>query len=230
MKRVAILQARMGSTRRPGKVLADLAGAPMLARQVARLQRCRELDEIVVATTTRTDDDAVEALARELGLPVFRGSEQDVLSRYVGAARAARAELVVRVTADCPLIDPDVTDLVVRTAREGGCDYASNTHQRTYPQGLDTEAFFADVLERMARLGTSSEAREHVTWFLHRERPELFVVRHVTDTADNSDLRWTVDTEEDLLRARRIYEAFGLADRAMAYPELVRNVRAAGIT
>jgi len=175
----------------------DLAGRPMLAQQLARLRDCATLDEIVVATTTGGTDDGLETLARAEDVRCVRGDEQDVLGRYLLAAREARADLVVRVTADCPLIDPAVTDAVVRRALDPAdpCDYASNTLVRTYPRGLDTEAFHRDVIERMARHATSTPAREHVTYFLHRERPELFVTRDVVDAQDASDLRWTVDTD-----------------------------------
>ncbi len=225
MKRVVIMQARMTSTRLPGKVLVDLAGRPMLAQQIARLRRCAAIDAIVVATTVNATDDPVAALAAAEGIEVFRGDEKDVLGRYLGAARAARADVVVRVTADCPLIDPAVLDRVVGALLEGGCDYASNTLKRSYPRGLDAEAFHMDVLERMARLGSSPMAREHVTWFLHRERPDLFLLREVVDAQDASDLRWTVDTADDLALMRKIYELGGMPERWVDYPELVAMVR-----
>ena len=225
MKRVVIIQARMTSTRLPGKVLIDLAGRPMLAQQVARLRRCRAVDELCLATTINAGDDPVAALGAAEGVTVHRGDEHDVLSRYLGAAEQCRADVVVRITADCPLLDPAILDGVVATLLAGPCDYASNTLTRTYPRGLDVEAFHVDVLRRMARLATSPPAREHVTWFLHRERPELFVHRELTDGTDNSDLRWTVDTADDLALVRRIYEEAGMPARFVAYPELVGLVR-----
>lgn len=218
MKRVIIVQARMTSTRLPGKVLVDLAGRPMLAQQIARLRHCKRADAIAIATTTNDTDDPVEALARAEGLACFRGDEHDVLSRYLGAASAVGADVVVRVTADCPLIDPAVVDRVIGVLVDGRCDYASNVQRRTYPRGLDVEATWADVLVRLERLATSTPAREHVTWFIHSERPELFVRRSVEhDGVDGSDLRWTVDTSEDLALVRALYDELGLAatpDRA----------------
>lgn len=226
MKRVLVVQARMTSTRLPGKILADLAGRPMLAQQLRRLRRCRRADEIVIATTVNAADDPVVALARAEGVRPFRGSEGDVLSRYVGAAREAKADLVVRITADCPLIDPEVVDRVIAEAEDhpDGCDYASNVHPRTYPRGLDAEALFADALWRIDRLARSPAAREHVTHFV-RERPDLFLTRSVTDVADNSDLRWTVDEPDDLRMVRCIYEELGLHERVAPYAEILAFVR-----
>jgi spore coat polysaccharide biosynthesis protein SpsF len=228
MKRVIILQARMTSTRLPGKVLMDLAGRPMLAQQLRRLQRCRQVDEIVVATTTNATDDPVVALARSEGARGYRGSETDVLARYVGAAREAKAEVVVRVTADCPLIDPEESDRVIEAliVQRERCDYASNVVRRTYPRGLDTEAMYADTLERLERLAQSAPAREHVTYYVLNERPDLFGVHSVTDTENNSDLRWTVDVAEDLEMVRRLYEELALGDRFVGYRELLAYVRA----
>ncbi|HEX2571004.1 MAG TPA: glycosyltransferase family protein [Polyangia bacterium] len=230
MRTVIIVQARMTSTRLPGKVLADLAGRPMLAQELARLRRCRRAEEIVVATTTNATDDPVVALAEKEGVRWFRGDEHDVLSRYLGAAREARAEVVVRVTADCPLIEPALVDEVVRALTGEGpapesADYASNIQRRTFPRGLDAEALYMDVLERVGRLGRTREAREHVTFFIHRERPELFLLRSVTGSEDHSDLRWTVDEPADLELVRRIYELGGLGAREVGFGELVALVR-----
>jgi len=228
MKRVIILQARMTSTRLPGKVLMDLAGRPMLAQQLRRLARCRQVDEIVVATTTNATDDPVVAVARAEGARWYRGSETDVLARYVGAAREARADVVVRVTADCPLIDPEESDRVVATlvAQRERCDYASNVVRRTFPQGLDTEVMHADTLERLDRLARSSPAREHVTYFILNEHPEFFRIHSVTDTEDNSDLRWTVDVPQDLEMVRQLYEELNLGEQVVGYRELLSYVRA----
>jgi spore coat polysaccharide biosynthesis protein SpsF len=228
MRRVIVVQARTTSTRLPGKVLMDLAGRPMLAQQLLRLKRCRLADEIVVATTTNATDDSVVALARAAGVRWFRGSEADVLSRYAGAAREAAADLVVRITADCPLIDPAVSDRVIEAlaSRPERADYASNVLRRTFPVGLDTEVFWSDILYRVERLACSAAAREHVTTFIYVEHPELFLLHSVTDADDNSDLRWTVDTEADLLVVRRLYEELCLNERPAGHLELVRYARA----
>lgn len=227
MKRVIIIQARMTSTRLPGKVLMNVAGKPMLAQQIRRLRQCRSVDEIVIATTTNASDDPVVELAQEEQVAWFRGSEHDVLSRFVGAARQAQAEVVVRVTGDCPLIDPTVTDRVIDDLVEHAteCDYASNVLRRTYPRGLDVEAFFWDALLRIDRLAQSQSAREHVTIVPRSERPDLFLCRSVEDSQDNSDLRWTVDTIADLQMVRTLYSALGLGKRVVDYSELKAYVR-----
>jgi spore coat polysaccharide biosynthesis protein SpsF len=226
VRRVAILQARMTSARLPGKVLVDLAGAPMLAQQLRRLARSRRLDAIVIATTTNTTDDPLVALAAAEGVEVFRGDEHDVLGRFAGAARAHAADVIVRVTGDCPLIDPDVVDQVIDRVLDAAdpCDYASNTIVRTYPRGLDAEAFHRDVLERIARLARSEPAREHVTYFLHRERPDLFELRQVKRATDASDLRWTVDTDADLALIRALYTKLGASTAST--DELIAALRA----
>lgn len=223
-----IVQARMNSTRLRGKILMDLAGHPMLAQQLRRLKHCRMVDEIVVATTTNDIDDPVITVADTEGVRWFRGSEHDVLSRYVGAASESNAEIIVRITADCPLIDPEVTDRVIQELQSNQikCDYAANIIQRTFPQGLDTEALFRDTLERTHRLAQSAAAREHVTYFIYKQRPDLFLLRSITDTTDNSDLRWTVDTIKDLAMVRRLYDELKLGNLILSYPELLAYIRA----
>jgi spore coat polysaccharide biosynthesis protein SpsF len=208
---VAIVQARLGSTRLPGKVLRDLAGEPMLARVVHRVRRAESLDEVVVATTTEPADDALAALCTARGWPCFRGSADDVLDRYYQAARAHRAELVVRVCSDCPLIEPELIDRVVRELldRRPPADYACNVLPRpTYPLGLDVEAFWFEILSVLWREDRNPAWREHVTPFLYHH-PERFAIHGVLHDRDLSALRWTVDTPEDFELVRRIYAAFG---------------------
>ena len=224
MRVVAIVQARMGSTRLPGKVLAELGGLTMLAQVVCRLREARLITEIVVATSTTADDDAVVREAGRLGAGVHRGSQTDVLARFVGAARSYRADTIVRVTADCPLLDAAVVDLVV-SALGDAVDYASNTHERSYPRGLDVEALHRDTLERLARLATSAAAREHVTAFV-MESPELFRIAQLRAEHDDSDLRWTVDTADDLAMMRTLYAELDLAAAMRPYREVVAAVRA----
>lgn len=228
MQTAAIIQARAGSTRLPGKVLADLAGAPMLARQIERVRRARRVDEVIVATSDLARDDAVVDAARAAGARWFRGSERDVLARFAGAAREARADLVVRLTADCPLVDPEVIDRVVAAVADDpeGADYASTDLPRpTFPRGLDAEALFADVLFRADRLARSAPAREHVTYFVWAEEPALFRLRGVTAARDDSDLRLTVDTPSDLTLVRALFEELGLAERTLPYDRVVEHLR-----
>lgn len=227
---VVIVQGRMGSTRLPGKVLMDLEGRPMLERQLERLARARTPDAIVVATTTDPRDQPIVDLTSHLGVPFTRGSEDDVLDRYLRAARAHAADVVVRVTADCPLLDPDVLDRCVDTLLANPTlDYASNTLQRTYPRGLDAEAMTLETLETAWREATEPLDREHVTRFVWRQ-PERFRLGTVVDTVDHSHLRWTVDTPADLELVRAIYaDLYPLCahftyadalDHARAHPDL----------
>ena len=227
MRRVIIVQARMTSTRLPGKVLMGIAGRPMLAQQLRRLKRCTLVDDIVVATTTHASDDSVAELAHQEQVGCFRGSERDVLARYVGAAREAKADVVIRATADCPLIDPQVTDRVIAELTDHAmeCDYASNVLHRTYPRGLDVEAFFWDTLLRIDRLAQSIAAREHVTIVPRSEHRELFLCRSVEDNQNNADLRWTVDTAADLEFVRRLYAALNLGAHTAFYPEILGYAR-----
>ena len=199
----------------------------MLSQQLRRLKRCQTLDEIVVATTVNDDDDPVVRLADSEGVRWFRGSEHDVLERYALAAAEAEADVVTRLTADCPLIDPEQTDAVVNRLTLGSVtyDYCSNVVRRTLPRGLDSEALWRDCLDRVHRVAQSREAREHVTWFILRERPDLFQMGSVEDPEDNSDLSWTVDTAEDLERVRLIYSRRGLGEGFLDYRETLRQVR-----
>ncbi len=228
MRRVVVVQARMTSTRLPGKVLMDLDGQPLLERQLARLARCERVDEIVLAVTVNDTDDPLVALADRLGLRWHRGSEDDVLARYVGAAREADADMVVRVTSDCPLIDAGETDAVIGAleVRRDSCDYANNFTEPVLPLGLATEALWRDVLERADRMATSVSAREHVTPFIHSERPELFVAHGVRGSVEAPDLRWTVDTAEDLAMVRRLWAELSLSERDVALTDIVDYVRA----
>jgi spore coat polysaccharide biosynthesis protein SpsF len=198
----------MGSTRLPGKVLMDLAGEPMLARVVSRVQRASTITEVVVATTTEGADDAIASLCVSRGWPCFRGSQDDVLDRYYRAAMAFGADVVVRITSDCPLIDPQVVDQVTQTFldRQPGLDCAVAGH--SFPRGLNTEVLRFDALERAWREDTNPAWREHVTPYVYRH-PDRFTVLRITNERDLSHLRWTVDTREDLTLVRRIYECLG---------------------
>lgn len=219
---VAIVQARMGSTRLPGKVLAELAGQTMLATVVARIRRARSIDAVVVATSVLPTDDAIVRECDRIAVPVVRGSADDVLARYARAARAHAARVVVRITSDCPLVDPGVIDDVV-AALGDHVDYASNTIERSFPRGLDVEALHADTLFRIDRLARSAAAREHVT-ALVMEQPTLFRVNQVRAAESHADLRWTVDTPEDLALIRTLYARWPLV-AWQPYLELARAVR-----
>jgi spore coat polysaccharide biosynthesis protein SpsF len=216
---VCTIEARMTSTRLPGKVLARAAGRPLLQHMIERLARCPALDAIVVATTTNPADDPIEALAGELGAGCFRGSEEDVLGRVLGAARADGADLIVETTGDCPLIDPAIVGEVIAAFREGEVDYCSNTLEPTYPRGMDVQVFPTGVLAEVDRLTDDPADREHVSLYIyeHPQRYRLLGVR--AEPPRDADLRLTVDTPEDLALVRAVFDelypvdpAFGLSD------------------
>ncbi|MGA9471848.1 MAG: aminotransferase class III-fold pyridoxal phosphate-dependent enzyme [Terriglobales bacterium] len=214
---VAIIQARMGSTRLPGKSLAEIEKHPMLWHVIQRVKRARLVDRVVVATSTSPADDAIEAMCHESGTTCYRGSEFDVLDRFYTAARAEKAAQVVRITADCPLIDPEIIDRVVRRFQRGDVDYASNVMVRTYPDGLDTEVCSFSALEKAWHEATKSSEREHVTPYLR-----IGKFRTANIECDSVSLyqhyRWTVDEMEDLEFIRAVYRAmrgkvnFGMKD------------------
>jgi spore coat polysaccharide biosynthesis protein SpsF len=203
---VAVIQARMGSTRFPGKVLADLCGRPVLAHVIERVSRAATVDSVVVATTTDPGDDAVVALAEELNIKVSRGPVNDVLTRFLVAAREHSADVVVRITADCPLIDPAILDTVVCARAEVDADYASNVKPPTYPEGYDVEAVTLECLKRLDVEAVTDWEREHVTARI-RERPDEFRTVNVANDRDLSPIRLTVDVVEDLVRVTRILTA-----------------------
>jgi spore coat polysaccharide biosynthesis protein SpsF len=208
MKTVIIVQARMTSTRLPEKILKQVLGRPLLEYQLERLKRVLEADELVVATTVNDTDKPVVKLCEELEVAVSRGSEEDVLARYYEAARAFEAEAVVRITGDCPLIDPAVIDRVIRTYKDNqpACDYVSNTMERTFPMGLDAEVFSAAALEEAFREATKVPDREHVTPFIYH-RQDRFCCINVAHHSDHSEHRWTVDTPEDFALIKRMLES-----------------------
>ncbi|MFN0181420.1 MAG: cytidylyltransferase domain-containing protein [Gemmatimonadales bacterium] len=226
MRVVAVIQARMGSTRLPGKVLMDIAGAPMLGRVVDRARAARRVTEVRVACSDQGADDPIAAWCAAAGVAVTRGPEADVLARYRIAATEAAAEVVVRLTADCPLLDPATIDKVIAALGDGGsADYAANVLDRSFPRGLDVEAFSIEALLRMDRLGRSAAAREHVTLGPRLEHPAAFRTRNVRAAQDDSDLRWTVDTGPDLEQIRTMYRELDLAGTIRPYLDVVRWCR-----
>ena len=206
---VAIVQARMGSTRLPGKVLEDVGGKPMLERIVSRLGRSRLINDVIVATSSAQGDDLIAEAATQKNFKVFRGHETDVLDRYYEAAKSTRADIVVRITGDCPLIDSEVVDRVITTFLSEECDYASNTLVCTYPDGLDAEVFSFAALEIAWRNGRRAADREHVTPFIRTSR--RFSLRNVRSELGQSTrhLRWTVDEPRDLEFVRAVYARLG---------------------
>jgi spore coat polysaccharide biosynthesis protein SpsF len=226
---VAIIQARTSSSRLPNKVLLDIAGQPMLVRVVERTQLAKTIDQVVIATTDSESDDAIVELCTERGYPCYRGSEFDVLDRYYQAAVIFHADVIVRITADCPVIDPQLIDQMVITflgnkkptsfSHEGKIaypyDFAANRLPlpwgRSYPIGLDTEICTFDALELAWREAAQPHQREHVMPFFY-EQPERFRILHVTHDPDYGSKRWTVDTADDLKLLRQIYTHFSGRD------------------
>jgi glutamate-1-semialdehyde 2,1-aminomutase len=206
MRTVAIVQARSGSTRLPRKVLQDVAGMPMLALLVARLQKSQAIDEVMIATSVEPRDDAIENLAKDIGVTCHRGSEHDVLDRFAGAAKLAKADIVVRITGDCPLIDPGVVDRVIAARATSGVDYASNIDPPSFPDGLDTEVFTMQALMRAHGETQKAYDHEHVTPYLRESG--LFTKTNAENTENHAGLRWTVDEAADLATVRRIFQHF----------------------
>lgn len=209
---IAIIQARMSSTRLPGKVLQDLGGRPVLERMVERVKRARHVTETVVATTTDPLDMPIIELCQRLGTPVFRGSLPDVLDRYYQCAVNYRADYVVRLTGDCPLIDPDLIDQVVRALLDNPVDFTCNRlpppFTRTYPIGLDVEACTFEALENAWKNATAKHDREHVMPYLY-EVPGRFRIKQLQNDVDYGSLRWTLDTPEDLALLREVIKRLG---------------------
>jgi spore coat polysaccharide biosynthesis protein SpsF len=207
---VAIIQARMGSSRMPGKILMDIAGLPMLTRVVERTRYASTIDEVVVATTIDEEDNAVVKFCQDRGYAYIRGDNDDVLSRYMKAAQAFNADIIVRITADCPLMDPDVIDRTVKVflsaypEAQFGTNRGLNQIKRTYPIGMDVEVMTFDALETAFREAKEPYQREHVTPFLY-ETVGRFEKTSIDANGEYGDQRWAVDTPEDLTFVREIY-------------------------
>jgi spore coat polysaccharide biosynthesis protein SpsF len=204
-KTIAIIQARMSSTRLPGKVMKDLCGKPMLARQLERVAASVLINRFVVATSDESSDEPIAALCGDLGVPCYRGSLNDVLGRFYSAAVAfGPAKHVVRLTADCPLTDPAIVDACIALHLANGADYTSNGVTRTYPDGLDVEVMTFAALSRAAREATESYHREHVTPFISSQ-PNVFTLDALQYTRNLETLRWTVDTPADFAFVERVF-------------------------
>lgn len=207
MKIISTVEARMGSSRFPGKSLAPILGRPMLEMLVERLRFVAAIDQVVIATTTEPQDDAIARWAGSAGVGIYRGSSHDVLDRVLKAAREHEADLIVEICGDCPLIDPETVTGVIDLYREGGYDYVSNILCEGYPRGLDTQIFSTALLAEVAELTSDPADREHVSLFIY-EHPERYRLGCLETDAElrRRQLRLTVDTPEDLELIRAIFE------------------------
>jgi spore coat polysaccharide biosynthesis protein SpsF len=217
-RRIAIIQARMTSTRLPGKCLLPLAGQPMLTHVINRVRLIPGIDGVWIATTNDGSEAPLVALARSIGTPVYRGSADDVLSRFAAIAHDTRADVIMRITADCPLIDPHLSGRVLQLFESARttCDYASNTLRRTFPRGLDTEVFSNRVLQELNLEATDPLDREHVTRFIYTN-PDRYNILDLVGPADYSRLRWTVDTPEDFQFVSKVYDCLSARQLGNAF-------------
>ncbi|OHA24590.1 MAG: hypothetical protein A3H57_01260 [Candidatus Taylorbacteria bacterium RIFCSPLOWO2_02_FULL_43_11] len=223
-KTVAIIQARMGSSRLPGKMMMDIEGRPLIAHVVERAKRIPSLDSVWLATTISERDEPLAQYAKTLGIEIYRGSEDDVLDRYYEAAKLAKADIVMRITGDCPLLDPEVSDLVMKGYLNGDVDYVTNTKPPTFPDGLDTEVFSFEVLARVCKEAELVSEREHVTPYIWKN-PKLFTIRNILQDIDLSGERWTIDTKEDFEFVSQVLRSLGTdkSDMMSIYRLLLRN-------
>ena len=209
MKVVCLVQARVGSTRLPGKILKEICGKTILHHEIDRLKKCKEIDEIVIATTDKEDDDKIVNEAKKLSVKYFRGSENDVLSRFYYAAKENNADIIVRVTSDCPCIDFEILDKMLiyfkDKYKEKQIDYLSNTINRTYPRGYDIEIFTFSALEKSYINAEKEYEREHVTPYIY-DKTNNFLKLSFENKEDYSKYRVTLDTIEDFIVIKNIFE------------------------
>lgn len=224
MSVITIIQARMGSTRLPGKVMREIAGRPMIDWVVGRAQQIPDVDQTLVATSTLNREKPLVNHLNTQSVPVIRGPEEDVLSRFLQATENREVNTVVRLTADCPFLMPEISKKVVRAFKDRECDYASNTINRTYPRGFDTEVISVRALQKADRETDSSKDREHVTRYVWK-RPEQFQLCSVTGDRDKSHLRLTVDEIEDLKFVRKIYEEVKNDPMNINYDDVLKVIK-----
>lgn len=222
---VAFIQARMSSSRLPGKVLADLGGQPLISYMISRVRRARRIDAMALVTSTDASDDLLAAAVAAMGVAVHRGSLDDVLGRFGGAAQALGGDVIVRLTGDCPLIDPGVIDAVLALREAAGADYASNVDPPTFPDGLDVECFTRAALDRALAQAKEPAEREHVTLWMRSAAAGLVRANH-EGIVDASHLRLTVDYPDDLAVVRRLVECERAAARPFDLFDLLRALDA----
>lgn len=207
MKVGAIIQARMGSTRLPGKVMKNLSGKTVLSHVIERVKQSKEIDEIVIATSMSEQDEIISKEAKECNVKLFRGSEYNVLSRYYYAAKENNVDIIVRITSDCPLIDPIIIDNAINLYKENDHDIVTNAGsdltKRTFPRGLDTEVFSFRILEEAFSNVEKDYQREHVTPYIYENSNKIYYYKN---EVDYSNYRWTLDTKEDWKLISKVYD------------------------
>ena len=222
MKISAIVQARMTSTRLPGKVLMQIEGKPMLWQVINRLRLAKKIDEVILAIPDTKENDILERWTKENQIKYYRGSEEDVLFRYYETAKKFHSKVIIRLTSDCPLIDPKIVDLVIEKHLNSGVDYTSNVIKRTFPRGLDVEVFNFMVLEKAHKEAKENYQREHVTPYIY-EHPEIFKLQNIIAKGmlKRPEIRLTVDTKEDLRLIREIYKHLYEPERVFYTKEII---------
>jgi spore coat polysaccharide biosynthesis protein SpsF len=225
-KIVSTIEARMTSSRLPGKVLLSAAGRPMLDHLVDRLRAVALLDEIVLATTINDQDEPLVKFAKEKGIPCYRGSEEDVMERVLKAAESVSADIIVEITGDCPILDPLLVEQTIQVFLNNDCDYASNANVRSYPDGMDTQVFRLETLRKSFSMTSDPLDREHVTLHI-RQHPKIF--RQVNLVA-TSDLFWpelglTLDEQHDYILLKKIIEHFGDGNKLFSCREAIGLLR-----
>jgi spore coat polysaccharide biosynthesis protein SpsF len=226
MKVVAIIQARMGSTRLPGKVMKKILNKTLLEYQIERVKKCKTIDQIIIATTSRKNDNQIIEFCRKFSVSYYRGSEEDVLARYFEAATFYESDVIVRLTSDCPVLDPQIIDKVVNCylQNKNRVDYVSNTLERTYPRGMDTEVMSYEALKNAFLNAKEQRFREHVTAYIYNH-PQIFNVLNVEDNRDQSSYRLTVDTEEDLQLITNIIQSLYLSNPEFKMEDIIHLLK-----
>jgi spore coat polysaccharide biosynthesis protein SpsF len=226
MRTIATIEARMNSSRLPGKVMLPILGKPALQLLVERLRRAKSLDGIVIATTTHPADAVIERLAAKLGVGCFRGGEEDVLERVLLSAQSAQADVIVEITGDCPMLDPEMVDAVVESHRTGKYDYVSNVIGRPLPLGLSVQAFATAVLAEVAQLTQDPADREHVSLYIY-EHPERYRLHTVImeEAEKHNDIRVTLDTAEDYALIEALFEALLPTNPTFTFRDVVELCR-----
>lgn len=223
-KKTVIIQARMGSTRLPGKVLMDIGGKTVLNHVVERISQCKNIDDIIIATTTLSKDDLIVKEAEKIGCKYYRGSEDNVLNRYYEAATYNRSDVIIRITSDCPLIDSKLVDEMLYFYMENNFDMVTNAspdnnNNRTYPRGLDTEIFSYNMLKKAKENATKTYQREHVTPYLYENITNIFYYKN---PIDYSKYRFTLDTPEDLILIKEIYKRLYIEENNFYLEDIIK--------